>query len=172
MILSKICGVKMPKKKRNLNQPSLPRMPQELKIVAHHLKYEKAMLEFTGERLLRHPSPVNLDYAVLMESFLIHARNLNEFFYGWEMAANGQKMLLQDDVIAEDFFDAKKRWLKPQTNRLSDELRQRINDQLSHLTYARVVGRYGDWDFSDIRQRMSNLVDLFFQEVSPDKVGN
>ena len=160
---------KMSKKNQNLNQPRPPRTIQELKTAAHHLRYEREMLEFTGARLTGNPHPINLDYAVLMESFLIHARNLNEFFYGLEMDSKGKRLRL-NDVIAEDFFDPQIPWVKPQDKRLPDTPRQQINDQLAHLTYAREVGKYDDWDFQDIRQRMNGLVDSFFQAVAPDKV--
>lgn len=160
----------MPKKQRNLNQPSPLRTIQELRVAAHHLQYERAMLEFTGTRLTQKPPPVNLDYAVMMESFLIHARNINEFFYSQEMYSEKKKKVLADDVIAEDFFDPQKSWAKPQANRLPDDLLQQINDQLSHLTYARKVGQYGDWHFADIQQRLISLIDSFIQEVAPEKV--
>lgn len=160
----------MPNKRRKLSQPPPPRTIQELRAAAYHLRYEIEMLKFTATPLIPVPHPINGDYAVLMESFLIHARNLNEFFYGWEMACEGKKSLLLDDVIAEDFFDAEMPWAKPQTNRLPDNLRQRLNEQLAHLTYGRKSGQYGDWDFSDICQRMSSLMDLFLQVVAPEKV--
>lgn len=147
-----------------------PKTIQELRIAAHHLQYEKEMLEFVGTRLTQSPRPTNLYYAVLMESFLIHVRNLNEFFYGWEMARGHADKLREDDVIVEDFFDYKMPWIKPLDEKLPDDLRQRINKQLAHLTYARKIGHYGDWDYSDLMHRMGSLLEQFFQAVAPEKI--
>lgn len=160
----------MSKTKRSPNQSSQPRTIDELKAAAQHLRYERAMLMFTGARLTKEPLPQGLDYAVLMESFLIHVRNLNEFFFGLDMAKEGKKTVFQNDMVVEDFFEYQKQWAKPQSKRLSDDLRQQINDQLTHLTYARKVGHYHDWDFVNLQNRMNCIVDSFFQSIDPNKV--
>lgn len=159
----------MPRKRINPNQSLPPKATQELRVGAHHLRYEREALEFAGTQLAQRPYPTGLYYAILMESFLIHARNINEFFYGLDMARGG-KPLYDDDVIVEYFFDAQDPWAKPLANELPDDVRQHINQQLAHITYSRKVGRYGDWDFRGIQQRMCSLVDLFYQSVDPLKV--
>lgn len=124
------------------------------------------MLDFAMRKLQK--KPIQLDYAMTMECFLIHARILNDFFYGLEMRLSNEKMLMQDDIIAEDIVGGNV-WQKPQVNRLPSQLTRKINNQLTHLTYNREPGKYGDWDFEDIYKRMSELVELFFKEVNSEQ---
>jgi len=63
---------------------------KELQAASVHLLYELTMLEHCGLHLEESPPEGMEDYAVLMESFLIHARNLNYFFYGLDMNAKNR----------------------------------------------------------------------------------
>jgi hypothetical protein len=157
----------MSKKARTINELTLHRTSDEKKEACDQIEYEKAMLDFTIKGLRKNPR--GLGYAVLMESFLIHARIINDFFYGYEMRLNGEKKLMKDDMIAEDIVEDQEQWqkVKPHSNKLSSELVQKINNQLTHLTYRRVKGKYGDWEYEDIYKRMSELVDSFYQNINP-----
>ena len=142
----------------------------ELQKAAHHLRYEQSMLEYTLSRLKRDPKPLNLEFAMLMESFLIHTRNLNGFFYGWELSNEENKRLLKNDVIVEDYFEKEHPWNKPQNCRIPTELRHRIDQQLAHITFGREIGHYGDWNFTGMYNNIMTLFYSFNNSVDPEKI--
>ena len=67
---------------------------RRLRSIAEHVAYEIRMLRYTGKKL-RFRLDRNSRNSTL-ESFLLHVRNLRDFFYPVK--------LKKDDVIADDFF--------------------------------------------------------------------
>lgn len=66
---------------------------------------------------------------ILVESFVIHARNLFEFFY---------KNKIKDDISAYDFIFKKKEFkMKRTKKRILENLTNKANKQVVHLTYSR-----------------------------------
>ena len=97
------------------NRPLAPRDPQK---AARHVAYELGMLRSIFFRL-RGQDPI------VIESFLVHARNLIEFF--WDCAPKGA-------ILPKDFGAPAQRDKDPAVAELHDQ----ISQLLSHLTWARV----------------------------------
>ncbi len=159
----------MPTQKQKRDNISIqPKSVSELRKAYKHFRYEVAMLRYSGDVLTGPNPPRGLAHAMAMESFLIHARNLHDFFYGLEEAQKGNKRVRGDDVFVEHFFDGDG-WHSPVENRLTGDEIDRVNKRLAHLTYSREDGRYEDWDFKGIHSRLLALVELFNIKVSFDK---
>jgi len=88
----------------------------------------------------------------ILESFLMHSRNLYEFFY---VGGNGDK------ARASHFV---KEWIKTPP----DEIKKwiiRINQYLSHLSYNRVIEKYKPWDITFIYGHFKSLITEFLSGV-------
>jgi len=133
-----------------------------------HLYYEVSMFKAMANTLalgIAGDSPVG--YA-LLESFLIHFRNLFDFFYSEKPKS--------DDVIAEDFFDNTGQWRKicaAQSDFL-ENAKKRANKELSHLTYARlnVTPENKKWPYLQIVKELNVTIDFFLQNVAKEKLGS
>jgi len=103
----------------------------------------------------------------LLESFVIHARVLIDFFY----ALNPQK----DDVIAEDFLSSPDVWRneRPKLSERLSEAKERANKHLAHLTYQRVDVALNnrEWPFVEISKDMRSVMKRFLEKVSADNLG-
>jgi hypothetical protein len=97
------------------------------------------LLDYSGEHLLYElrmfwrltgivPRMDGLMLSALLESYLIHLRNLIDFFY--------RPKDHEDDVIAADFFDDPSAWSATISTSL-DAAQKRANKELSHLTTKR-----------------------------------
>lgn len=105
------------------------RSQNDLKQASFHLNYELNMLFISRVALTnaRNNEPTAIKNAYLLnailESFLIHARNLIDFFY-----SNSR---YSDDVVAEDFiYDW--RTQEPTATDLLNDTRTRANKHLVH----------------------------------------
>jgi len=86
---------------------------------------------------------------VCLENFLLHARNLRNFF-----AAAGK----HDDVLAADFLGRPMRVRLPLLR--SQGIRKRLNKSLAHLSYSRSRFRArwpGDRLYTEINQAMNRF---------------
>ena len=139
---------------------------QELQKASEHVYYEAEMLRFSGTTLIHTPPDFGLEYAVFMESFLIHARNLNDFFYIVESAIekNRKKPPFEDDIIVEDYLGSTQ-WQKPMENRLSKDDVELVNKRLAHLTYSRPHDgrRYPPKFYARVMMRLMKMVDRFVE---------
>ena len=106
--------------------------------------YERDMLLFTVMLEVRNPTLSGCSANIVLESLLVHARNLREFLYGPLPPRSGPpKAPGDDDVISEDFFRKPARWAKArpqQTDRLL-RMGKLANKHLAHITYDRVFRR-------------------------------
>jgi hypothetical protein len=93
--------------------------------LSSHLTYEIDMLRATFNLLRSMPKSVIAN--AVMESFCIHARNLDEFFM--ERGKKNRKLR------ASDFAETYKR---PKRDPTRDALIDKIHGQIAHLTYSRV----------------------------------
>jgi len=93
-----------------------------------HLFYEVWMLGSTLKKLNSRDFPDIKTANALIESFCIHARNLNEFFL-----ENGR-----DDTLKASSF-ATSDYKTPENTAERRELFAKINKQISHLTEARAT---------------------------------
>jgi hypothetical protein len=122
-----------------------------------HLLYEWQLFLFTKKELSEEiGGPMRF---VLIESFLIHLRNLIDFFY-----TTGR----DDDVVAADFCPG---W----NERISDKLREakaRANKELTHLTLKRrhVSDPSKVWDMDGLFQEVHVAAKAFVAKASPAKL--
>ena len=148
------------------------RSDEVLRHASSHLYHEVAMLKFCGNKLVRDEPRHGWLYPAVMESFLIHARNLNEFFFAVEMAvaSRGAKRIYPDDMIVEDFVGSI--WhQKPTSNRLTKQQLEWINKQLAHLSYVRHEGgRYSTDFYRGVMDRLLAVVDAFLDVVTPARL--
>lgn len=73
--------------------------------------------------------------SALLESFLLHARNLHQFL---TRRRCDLKRFEVSDVLAEDYFDVSTEWTVPNTLNFLDKNWTRLNRSLAHLTYDRI----------------------------------
>jgi hypothetical protein len=115
-----------------------------------HLFYEAQMFVVCRAIKPRDQFEANLK----VEGFVLHLRNLIEFFYPSNPHA--------DDVLAVDYvanWDAKRPAIPP----LLESARARAGKELHHLTAHRVAGRpaHKAWDFDAIGQELKGVVSAF-----------
>ena len=127
-----------------------------LRKATEHLYYE-AWMFYQTLVLLRHPRP-QIEVNILLDAFVVHARNLFDFFYPKEH-------LKPDDMIVTDYL------LKPKIFNSSKIKKSELlfivrkaDKQLAHLTYAR--NRYNQktkpWPFVDIGRKMHKTLSSFY----------
>lgn len=96
--------------------------------IAEHLFYEAWMLRSMREKLRRRDYNCQNTKIALVESFCIHARNLNEFFL-----ENGQGDTLKASEFTNDEYQP------PDNTEGRRLLFQKINKHVSHLTRERTT---------------------------------
>lgn len=117
----------------------MPLHPQAQEI-ASKILYEQQMFDWSYAGIIYHqcrddmPSdhPDRLVCNTLLECFLLHARNLYDFFISEPQ---------RDDVSALQFFDDPATWntLKPHLCPYLRSERQRLQGMLAHVTYRRLT---------------------------------
>jgi hypothetical protein len=123
-----------------------------------HLLYELQLFLWTGKELGRgHEGVIR---SVLIESFVIHLRNLIDFFF--------TPRSHDDDVIAADFCPP---WSEGISAKLK-EARERANKELSHLTLNRKSGLDPSkpWDVGGLFQEVHDVAKRFAANASPMKL--
>ncbi len=101
------------------------------------------------------------DASVVLESFLVHARVLHDFFC--------QSRRWEDDIVASDFVGT---WAKPSESDYGylNAQKERLDKALAHLTTTRV--KYDTdgkvWDVATIRREIEGMIQRFFSEL-PDE---
>ena len=113
---------------------------------SNHVRYEVEMLLATAYLLSKGVEPSAVRFA-LVESFLIHARNLIVFF-SQDRPARPQH---PQDVWASDYVP---RWKdapgRQKAKELSKDHKDRIDKTIAHLSSARVGEAERDWDIGGI----------------------
>ena len=102
------------------------------------------------------------DASTLVESFLIHARVLRDFFCRERHKA--------DDVIARVFISG---WTQPPVSDYSyiSAQKERLDKALAHLTTSRVKddSEGKQWDVVTIRREIEPMIDRFLAELPNDR---
>jgi len=131
---------------------------------SEHLAYEVDMFFGMVELRLRpsFPSllsvsadPIRLNNA-LIESFVVHFRNIIDFLYVDRPRPT--------DVVASDFFDpAAWESRRPPLSGTLDTARRRANKELAHLTTDRIPGAPSEkiWDFDGLANELRPILRLF-----------
>lgn len=104
-----------------------------------------------------------------LETFLLHARNLKEFFY------NDNKRY-DTDARAWDFLEDKNLWqkLRPAEMGSMIQIRKRAGKELAHLSYKRIYGTPPEknWNIGEILSELLKVVDIFLDHLSPKYFGD
>jgi hypothetical protein len=141
---------------------------QALKEMARrHLSYEVKMLRELADALQgKGVGPRTLRNA-LLESFLIHYRNLYDFFY----PDFPTRRRLPDDICAGDYLHNPKRWRKhrPDTNEKQRQNRERVNALLAHLTLRRLKYRNRSWHDRKMAGIIEELLQEFLRELPRER---
>lgn len=122
-----------------------------------HIHHELRMMNFTAEHFEKQN---HLDIkSALLESFLIHCRNLIDFFYPTDFCKKDK-----DNILAEHYVEA---W----PNNISDGLnnyRKMVNKKLAHLSYSRIEGT--EWPIAELQNIINGLMREFIQKAPTDKL--
>lgn len=134
---------------------------------SYHIHYERKILQHHGDVLVNRPPPGGHEYAAIMDSFLLHARNLNHFLYGIDRAVQLGKpgIVRRNDVIAEDFFPSTALWRKPMGGQLTEQEIGDINMQLAHLLYNRTRKQRDAYPYQNIQDRLLGTVEKFVKDA-------
>ena len=133
---------------------------REQELIGEHLDYEIKMLHETRKALMRKPVPTGIIANALMESFCIHARNLNEFFVE----------VIRDDTLKASAF-ATNEYRRPENPADRQALFKKINKQVSHLTTERtslVEEKIGTGDREEMYGWVHAFLVHFFEYVRAD----
>jgi hypothetical protein len=107
-----------------------------------------------------------LDASVLVETFLLHARVLREFFCRSRNVP--RDFVRDDDVVAGDFLGM---WAIPDAAARTyiDAQKERLDKALAHLTTTRVQYETSgkQWDLLTIRGEIDPMIDRFLADL-PD----
>lgn len=141
--------------------------------------YEKLMFEKMYERLEQSKKSYETDLKnAILESFLIHTRNLIEFFQGTDKNAPYKKNCC--DIIISDFINKKGekfRIIKEGEWEITQEHKKKINKRLSHLSEER-LNQDKDWSteieiFSkEIKKKFNNFVENLSNKYFPIECNN
>jgi len=103
-----------------------------------------------------------------LETFLLHARNLVEFFYT-------KHKKYSTDVRALDFFENKGSWIgsRPNLTGSLTKIRERAGKELAHLTYKRISGTppEKDWSTGETVEDLVKVINIFLDRLPPKYIG-
>jgi hypothetical protein len=123
-----------------------------------HISYEIKMLrELSAALQGKGVGPRTMNNA-LLESFLIHYRNLYDFFY----PENKRRLAL--DVAATDYLPGRHRWRnsRPKADmKKVVENRERVNCLLAHLTLRRLKYKNRSWPDKKMASAMEKMIEAF-----------
>lgn len=144
------------------------RTQDELRRASDHLYYEIWMLNSLAQGLASGIFGEGVINNALLESFVIHARALLDFFYT-------DKPRHADDVVAQDFFPTPEQWPKarPKKSQALKKVHRRVAKEVAHLTYTRqeVAPAAKGWPFMDIAQEINTAIDKFLGIIPEHLLG-
>jgi hypothetical protein len=137
---------------------------QELqKYSADHVWHEIKMFFGTGPYVPYATSPqVKIMDDAMLESFVLHLRNLMNFFYPGR--------IMSDDVIAADYFDSGQ--MPELKSKLLPRAKDRADKELSHLTSKRLPHHHPDkfWESGPLMRDLAEVIEAFIRGASPHKL--
>ena len=142
---------------------------EKIELLKEHFFYEitnlSQILEY-ADQLSQEGKTEQFFKNIIIDSFLLHARNLFEFFY-----YDGDK---KDYARASHFLDSTKDWtkLRPDETTWLNKLKKRINSEVSHLTYNRISGTPPEkyWRLNILYSDFVDIVKIFLENISKEYV--
>lgn len=137
---------------------------------------DKELLDYSGEHLLYElqifrwlvenipGKQKGFELSALLESFVVHLRNLIDFFYG--------KREHPDDVVASEFFDSPGAWAPGAKPPSLETAGERANKEVSHITSKRKAGMHPDkpWKPGELFSAIQDVAKVFAATASPKKL--
>lgn len=131
-----------------------------------HFDYEVDMFFFALKKIMdpnkQKSSEITANINMALEDFLLHARNLLEFFY--HACPKTDKR-----ACAEHFFKNQKDWLKICPAKTDDikKLENRVNGEVTHLGYNRFDGVSTEklWNNVQLLHDFMNIVKIFINNA-------
>ena len=155
-VLYKHLGMKLMAKKQK-NKRVLSKA--DLQEMLTQVNYEYNMLSHTAARISKIKDGPEKN--AMLESFLIHVRNLIDFFYI-------DTPSIDDDVLAVDYFSSPKDWITKRGKfpQYLKDAKIKANKLLSHITLSRIKKYKGDkgWQVLKIKGKIDNILECFMKE--------
>ena len=150
------------------SRPDWPAYPEDEPL--HHVVYEFDMLDFTADWLQRHGRSPPPDYSqqmkvnAVLESFLVHVRNLIQFLY----ADRGKGRSFPTDLDARDYVEDVQKWTASRDSiaYAYETAAHRANKRLAHLTAERDP-RGKEWSL-DVIPPLREQEILFHANLKPE----
>lgn len=121
------------------------------------------MLQLTARGLASEVALGSAIHNALLESFVIHVRNLCDFLW-----LGGAK---KDWVLARNFFPTPKAWSgkRPEQSDLLKTARRRASELCTHLSYGRIQLSEADrqWPYKAIADEIIQAIHVFDRECPP-----
>ena len=154
----------MVKRTKSKYHPRSIRSIDDLRAAACTMTYEHRMFIASARVLMNRPPRATDQMSVLignmaLESSLIHARNLRDFF-----SPNGRK----DDILARDFVSPLPRIALPYLRNKSTD--RRLNRLLAHPSYSRTK-LVGKWDISTLCREVEAAWQSFLRRLEDQEPG-
>ncbi len=128
-----------------------------------HLYYEIVML-YGATRMLQEGVTDMIVYNALLESFVIHASNILDFFY--------KPASQPDDAKAIHYVRNVKKWNEalPSYAKYFRKFNRKRNKEVTHLTYKRldVKPHEKKWGSPEITKQIQHIVDCFLTQADPE----
>ncbi len=145
-----------------------PRSNDELIAASYHLAYEIEMMRGCAVCLsqIPQPPPHAIIFNALLNSFLMHVRNIVEFLYTESGKATN------DQVIAEDYFRGnfeEWRMIRPEKTELLRETHVALQQAAAHLSYRRIT-RHPFWGWNDVGRDLELIMNEFVKNVPVNRI--
>jgi len=135
---------------------------EKQELLGEHFYYEVKMLSFTATKLIEFTQIDIWNKNMALETFLLHARNLREFFYR-------DSKQHETDARAYEFVKERNKWeeARPEETEWIKKVRERVNTELAHLTYRRYAGTPPDkgWKHYEIQKDFLKVVKIFLDHL-------
>lgn len=135
-----------------------------LKKAVEHIKYEISVLNYSFDELLKNPDGNKKN--LLIDGFVLHARNLFEFFYPKNDARK-----YPDDMLWFDYIKQLKLFKKNRIKRKDVKFNlKKAHKQLAHLSYKRNIYinqlNKKSWPIGIIHNNLNRTYQIFLDSLS------